>query len=803
MRSPRHRSSQLSRRVYAAVAALATTVGGLAGLVSSAAPALAANPHPVVSGWMPYWSLDGANADVAGNYNLFTDGSIFGFQAQSATSVIIKPSASQSAITGAIAGLKSRRVKAILTVTDAMGGTTATGAMLADPNLRAQHVTALMNLVHAYGADGLDLDYEEFGPTAAASAQIRSGYPALLAALAARLHAEGKTLAVSLISKTGEPGLTDTQRAYDYVAIGRVVDQAKIMTYDQHWSGGAPGAIASISWTDAIIAFAAASMPPSKVFMGIPLYGYNWTTPGTRAGGVTFQAAQALMAQYNAPRIWSASEAAPSFTYTDANGVAHTVWYNDAQAVQAKLPLVGKYGLGGVAFWSLGGEDPGLWGLMQAFTFGSNPFGNTDSAQPAPGGVRVSGWSIDPNSSNAITVAIYADGHLMANVAANVLRPDVANQYGFFGDSHGFAAVIPLPPGAHQLCAYGLNTGPGTANTALGCKTATALSGNPFGVFEGVAAVPGGFLYQGWDIDPDTAAPVATHIYVDGHLAAVTTANAARSDVAAAKPAYGALHGFSGRVATTAGTHTVCAYALNVGFGNSNPGLGCHSVTVLAGNPFGHLDAAVVGVGVVAGSSSPWHAAVWGWAIDPDTSASIPADLYIDGKFSQRLPATAGRADVAAVYRAYGAAHGFQAIVPLTGGTHSVCVFALNTASGNANPNIGCKTVTVPGGNPISVGSASALSGGIDVAGWALDQDTLAPIQVHVYLDGKLQQILTASNFWAGVGKAYPGFGDNRGYHAFLKPASGTHTVCAYAINVGLGTTNPLIGGTCQRVAVP
>ena len=668
------------RRGRAGVATLAV-VAGLTSIVGAAGPAAAANPHPVVSGYMPYWSVDAAGAAIAANYDVVTDGALFWFNVTSPTTIV--PKASTTALTAAIAALKAKHVKAILTVTDGMGPD-VTGAMMADPNLRAQHVAALMAIVNTYGADGLDLDYEGIGSNATTAAQDRAGYPALLGALAAQLHAQGKTLAISLSAKTGEPGLTNGQKAYDYVAIGKVVDQAKIMTYDQHWSGGAPGPIAGMAWTDSVISFAAKSMPASKVFMGIPVYGYDWGAPGTSATAVTYQGALNLMAKYNVKRQWNATDDAPYFTYTDSAGVAHTVYYNDAQSVQAKLPLVGKYGLGGVAFWSLGAEDPAIWSVMQGFTYGSNPFGNTDYVRSAPGGVQIAGWSIDPNTSDPIAVAIYADGHLMGNVPANLARADVANVYGYFGDAHGFSVVIPLPPGNHTLCAFGLNTGVGDANTKLGCASAPALSGNPFGHLEDVSSVPGGFSVRGWDIDPDTAGPVSTHLYVDGKLAAIISATQSRPDVAAHYGAYGPAHGYLATVATTAGKHTVCAYAINVGFGSTNPALGCKTVTVMAGNPIGHLDVV-----------QP-NGAMWGWAIDPDTTKPISVDVYVDGKMATRLAASQIRADVAGVYPAYGAAHGFSTVLSLSAGKHTVCAYGLNQASGTTNPQLGCQVVTAP-----------------------------------------------------------------------------------------------------------
>ena len=51
------------------------------------------------------------------------------------------------------------------------------------------------------------------------------------------------------------------------------------------------------------------------------------------------------------------------------------------------------------------------------------------------------------------------------------------------------------------------------------------------------------------------------------------------------------------------------------------------------------------------------------------------------------------------------------------------------------------------------------------------------------------------------VGTAYPGVGAFHGWTTQLGMSSGNHRVCAYGINVGGGSTNPLL--RCDDVRVP
>jgi hypothetical protein len=93
-----------------------------------------------------------------------------------------------------------------------------------------------------------------------------------------------------------------------------------------------------------------------------------------------------------------------------------------------------------------------------------------------------------------------------------------------------------------------------------------------------------------------------------------------------------------------------------------------------------------------------------------------------------------------------------------------------------------------------------AQPGGALVSGWAIDPNTTAPINVHVYVDGKVVRGLVANIARSDLARTYPGRGIDHGYSTSVTMAAGTHTVCVYAINVGAGAGNPQLG--CKAVAV-
>jgi hypothetical protein len=169
---------------------------------------------------------------------------------------------------------------------------------------------------------------------------------------------------------------------------------------------------------------------------------------------------------------------------------------------------------------------------------------------------------------------VYVDGGFAGRIVADADRPDVQATYPGHGRALGYDVVLPFPD-ARTVCVYGINAGPG-GNVTLGCRQ---LVHEPFGSLDDVSPTAGGLRVRGWAIDPDHAGPVDVHVYVDGHIAAITRADRDRPDIAAAFPSYGGPHGYDLEVAVARGGHQVCTYAINQSAGASNPQLGCRLAT--------------------------------------------------------------------------------------------------------------------------------------------------------------------------------------------------------------------------------
>ena len=297
-----------------------------------------------------------------------------------------------------------------------------------------------------------------------------------------------------------------------------------------------------------------------------------------------------------------------------------------------------------------------------------NPFGSLDLGAAGAGLTRVAGWAVDPDAAtDPLSIHVYSDGRFLGAGPSSVARPDVADAFPGVGPTHGYDLTFADTGGSHNVCSYAINVGPG-GNVLLGCRTVNVPTGNPIGALDvATSAAPGTIDVAGWTIDPDTSSPIGVHVYVNGALSGVMTADGTRSDVGTVFPAYGAQHGYGARVPAGAGDNQVCTYGINVG-GGGNVLLGCRTVQVGV-DPIGVLDVARrAGDGIE----------VAGWTIDPDGTAPTEAHIYIDGGGAATLVADQSRPDVGGAFPGYGSDHGFSATIPASAGPHTVCAYAIN-----------------------------------------------------------------------------------------------------------------------------
>src|SRR5262249_43519796 len=136
----------------------------------------------------------------------------------------------------------------------------------------------------------------------------------------------------------------------------------------------------------------------------------------------------------------------------------------------------------------------------------SSPIGSLDVVRRVPAGLRVGGWAIDPDTASPITTVVYVDGNGYSLGTSSGLRADISSTFPAYGGNHAYDGFVPAPPGWHQVCAYGIDVGPGN-NNLLGCRT-VFVDSSPFGSLDWAQPSSGGIVMAGWAIDPDISSPI-------------------------------------------------------------------------------------------------------------------------------------------------------------------------------------------------------------------------------------------------------------------------------------------------------
>lgn len=171
-------------------------------------------------------------------------------------------------------------------------------------------------------------------------------------------------VSIDVPAKTADEPQDPWKGSFDFKTIGRAVDEVIIMTYEEHWADSEPGSVASLPWVAQVLDYAIANIPRERIFMGIPLYGYDWPVGG-KGKVIGYQRANELARRYGAPLQWDAKQRSTYFHY-ETRGVRHTVYFEDLRSLREKLQLAKQKGIRGVAIWEMNLSYPRFWEVLQA-----------------------------------------------------------------------------------------------------------------------------------------------------------------------------------------------------------------------------------------------------------------------------------------------------------------------------------------------------------------------------------------------------------------------------------------------------
>ncbi|AGK53922.1 LysM peptidoglycan-binding domain-containing protein [Bacillus sp. 1NLA3E] len=233
---------------------------------------------------------------------------------------------------------------------------------------REQLSTQIADMVRLYNLDGVNVDIENV------TEAYRDDYTDFIRLLNEKLP-ENKEVSVAVAANPY--GYTKGwQGSYDYTSLAKYADYLMIMAYDESYPGSDPGPIASINFVEKSIQYALNNgVAEDQIVVGVGHYGRYWMD-GTSYGGdgiSNFQIQKALdlyngtvtfdEATKSAKAMFTINKGDPVMTVGGKTLTAgtYTVWFENSDAIKAKIDLVHKYGVKGLGNWSLGQDNPQIW----------------------------------------------------------------------------------------------------------------------------------------------------------------------------------------------------------------------------------------------------------------------------------------------------------------------------------------------------------------------------------------------------------------------------------------------------------
>jgi spore germination protein len=239
--------------------------------------------------------------------------------------------------------------------------------VLSDPEYQKTVIDNLVLAAEEKGYYAVDVDFEYI------PAEYAEEYATFIAALRERLSPIGKKVFADLSPKVRADQEGRLYEGHDYGLVGVAADSVMLMAYEWGYTYGEAMAVSPIPQVRRVVEYALTEIPPNKITLGMPNYGYDWTLPyiegESRARSLGNEDAVRMAIDRRTAIVFDEEQRAPMFNYYDmVNGrpIKHEVWFQNAQSVYETLQLVDEYELGGVGIWNLNRPFPQLWLVLNS-----------------------------------------------------------------------------------------------------------------------------------------------------------------------------------------------------------------------------------------------------------------------------------------------------------------------------------------------------------------------------------------------------------------------------------------------------
>lgn len=335
-----------------------------------------------VYGYLPYWTMNQATPSAAVtdvmyfSVSLESDGSMREREGSELDMGLYRLQGESFTALWEQSEQLNQRLHITITVMEA----DTVNELLRNPASRQKAIETIEQLVSSYPFVGVNMDLEYAGTV---DDSLRAAYTVFLQDLSKALKQQDESLELS-VAVFGSSGSKYT--IWDIPAWHESVDTIIVMAYDYHVrSSSTAGPVAPIfgkgtgRWQDDVVTNIRdilKTVPSEKVVLGIPFYGYEWSTTTQEPGSftlpstgatATYQRVQSILSDPKvvAQERWDADALAPYIVYQQ-DGQNQIIYYENSRSIAYKMDFVQQLNLAGVAIWAVGyeGPYPELWQVI-------------------------------------------------------------------------------------------------------------------------------------------------------------------------------------------------------------------------------------------------------------------------------------------------------------------------------------------------------------------------------------------------------------------------------------------------------
>lgn len=142
-------------------------------------------------------------------------------------------------------------------------------------------------------------------------------------------------------------------------------DRIVLKLYRETWAGTASGPLAALDWFRETAAEARDLIGQDKLVAAVGTFAVDWVSGRPLPEKMPFSKAMQRISAAGGD-IHFNPEVSNSFSsFRDPSGNLHKIWMIDAVSMHNQLAVLKDLGIPGVAIWSLGSEDPGIWKVLE------------------------------------------------------------------------------------------------------------------------------------------------------------------------------------------------------------------------------------------------------------------------------------------------------------------------------------------------------------------------------------------------------------------------------------------------------